>query len=321
LDPFQAALLAWSDTALRDLPWRHTRDPWAVLVSEVMLAQTQVARVVPKWQAFVRRWPDPKACAQAPVAQVIAAWSGLGYNRRAVSLHRAATIITVRHDGCVPDDLAALTSLPGVGPYTGRAVLAFAFERPVGVVDTNAARVLARAATGRPLTLTEAQHEADHLVPPGRAWAWNQAMLDLGATLCRARHPACHRCPLGAGAPASSLCHWARRGGPDPASGSAGATRPQSTFAGSDRQGRGRLLATLTAPGGRGITPDLLAPAAGWPNDPARAAAAARRLVEDGLAELRPDGSLGLPGQSGVRHTDGSAPFRVDRLAPSAGGE
>jgi A/G-specific adenine glycosylase len=321
LSAFQAALLAWSDAALRDLPWRHTRDPWAVLVSEVMLAQTQVARVVPKWQTFVRRWPDPRACARAPVAQVIAAWAGLGYNRRAVSLHRAATIITLRHEGRVPDSLAALTSLPGVGPYTARAVLAFAFEQSVGVVDTNAARVLARAATGRTLTSTEAQQEADHLVPPGRAWAWNQAMLDLGATLCRSRRPTCHACPLGADGPASGLCHWAQRGGPDPASGSAGTSRPQSTFVGSDRQGRGRLLATLTGPGCHRIGPDLLAIAAGWPHDLPRAGAAARGLVDDGLAEMLPDGSLCLPGHSGVGHTDGSAPFCVDRLSPIAGGE
>jgi A/G-specific adenine glycosylase len=304
----QAAVLAWGEATRRDLPWRRTRDPWAVLVSEFMLAQTQVVRVVPKWEAFVARWPNPPSCAGAPLADVIAAWAGLGYNRRAVWLHRSAVIISERPGGRLPSDLTGLTALPGVGEYTARAVLAFSFEQPVGVVETNTARVLARAATGRTLSRAEAQLEADRLVPAGQAWAWNQAMLDLGATLCTSRRPACGECPLGKGAPNSRLCRWARSGGPDPAVGSAGTSRAQSPFAGSDRQGRGRLLARLTAAGAGvvdggerrlpiAISPDDLASAAGWPHDRQRALTAAMSLVHDGLAAMAADGTLRLPDQ------------------------
>jgi A/G-specific adenine glycosylase len=288
----QADILRWGEEARRDLPWRHTRDPWAVLVSEVMLAQTQAARVVPKWEAFMARWPDPVACAGAPVGAVIAAWTGLGYNRRAVYLHRTAGVIAQQHDGRVPSDLAGLIALPGVGPYTARAVLTFAFEQPVGVVDTNAARVLARAAAGRTLTSCEAQDLADRSVPSGGGWAWNQAMLDLGATVCTARRPACHACPLGPHRRSPAVCTWAVAGGPDPAVGSAGTSRPQSSFAGSDRQGRGRILAALIA---GSLGPEAIARAAGWPDETARAMAAARSLVQDGLAVSSPDGSLRLP--------------------------
>jgi A/G-specific adenine glycosylase len=299
----RAAVLAWVELAGRDLPWRHTRDPWAVLVSEVMLAQTQVARVGPKWEAFMARWPDPAACAAAPLAQVIAAWTGLGYNRRAVYLHRAAGDICGRHGGSVPSDLAALMALPGVGPYTARAVLAFAFEQPVGVVDTNAARVLARAVEGRPLALREAQALADGLVPPAAGWVWNQAMLDLGAVACRARRPLCGSCPLGprlsdpAGA---GLCAWARAGGPDPAAGSAATSRPQAAFSGSDRQGRGRILASLIVgrpqpAGGRRLDPEAIAAAAGWADNPRRAMVVAQTLIDDGLVVGDADGSIRLP--------------------------
>jgi A/G-specific adenine glycosylase len=296
----QTAVLQWAAQAGRDLPWRRTRDPWAVLVSEVMLAQTQAARVIPRWQEFMARWPTAGSCARAPVAAVIAAWSGLGYNRRAVLLHRAAGLISIQPGGAVPADLAALTALPGVGPYTARAVLAFAYDQQVGVVDTNTARVLARAVAGRALSPAEAQSQADSLVPPGRAWAWNQALLDLGATVCTARRPSCGACPLGVGAPGRQLCRWARSGATgDPAVGSAGTSRPQSRFEGSNRQGRGRLLAALAgAPAGSSfrISAAALPGAAGWPDDPERALDAARRLVEDGLAQMAPDGTLSLPG-------------------------
>jgi A/G-specific adenine glycosylase len=337
------AVLEWAEAAGRDLPWRRTRDPWAVLVSEVMLAQTQVARVIPKWEAFLARWPTAGSCAGAPLGEVIAAWSGLGYNRRAVQLHRAAVEISRRFGGSVPADLAALLSLPGVGAYTGRAVLAFAFERPVGVVETNTARVLARAVAGRPLSPSEAQTQADSLVPPDRAWAWNQALLDLGATVCTTRRPACPTCPLGSTAGGSRICRWARSPGQeDPARGSAGTSGAQARFEGSNRQGRGRLLAALAAddgaksaramstgtgsngePGTREIPPAGLAAAAGWPHDPARALEAALGLVRDGLAELAPDGTLRLArsaDRSGIRHTDALTQIGVDRLrTPSRG--
>jgi A/G-specific adenine glycosylase len=265
-------------------------------VSEIMLAQTQVGRVIPKWQAFLDRWPTPAACAGAPIAAVIGVWSGLGYNRRAVFLHRAAIAIVHRHQGVVPADRTALEALPGVGAYTARAVLVFAFEQPAGVVETNTARVLARAVAGSRLNRSAVQDLADRMVPPDAAWAWawNQALLDLGATVCSARRPSCATCPLGRHR--SGLCAWERDGGPDPAAGSAGTSRPQSTFAGSDREGRGRLLAHLAADGcGAPLAPDAIGAVAGWPDQPARVARAVQTLVEDGLVVVGPDGAVGLP--------------------------
>ena len=285
--PFQAAVAGWGDRSRRDLPWRRTRDPWGVLVSELMLQQTQVARIVLRWQEFLDRFPSPSACAAAPVGDVVRAWEGLGYNRRAVNLHRAAGAIVERHGGALPADLDALLALPGVGPYTARAVLAFAFEADVGVVETNSARVLARASAGRPLTAAQAQAQADALVPAGRGWAWNQAMLDLGATVCTLRSPSCDRCP------AVRACAWAAAGRPppDPAWGTAGVGGRQPVFAGSDRQGRGRLVDALR----RGPVPLAdLASAAGWPADPARACRVAASLEADGLAH-QVDGTLRLP--------------------------
>lgn len=283
----QDSLTAWAEGARRDLPWRRTRDPWAVLVSELMLQQTQVTRVVPRYQAFLSRFPTPAVTAASPVADVVRAWAGLGYNRRAVNLHRAAGEIVRRHGGELPVTLAELVSLPGVGPYTARAVLAFAFEADVGVVEVNSARVLARAAAGRPLSAAEAQVLADSLVPEGNGWAWNQAMLDLGATVCTKSAPRCDACPL------VGCCAWAAAGGSgaDPALGSAGAGSRQSTFAGSDRQGRGRLVDALRV----GPVPLLaLAGPAGWPEDPERAARVAAGLVADGLA-VADGGMLRLP--------------------------
>jgi A/G-specific adenine glycosylase len=265
----------------RDLPWRATRDPWAVLVSEVMLQQTQVSRVVPRWHSFLARFPDPASCAAAPAGDVIAEWVGLGYNRRAVQLHRAAVAIVSQHGGQPPSTLAALQALPGIGPYTARAVLAFAFEADVAVVDTNVARVLARAVVGRPVGRSEAQAVADSLGAPGQSWRWNQAMLDLGAGHCTAGAPVCAGCPL-----AAAHCTWARTGyvAPDPAVGSAGVSGRQSAFVGSDRQGRGRLVRALR----EGPVPVArLAEAAGWPFDQAaRGARVGASLVADGLAVL-----------------------------------
>jgi A/G-specific adenine glycosylase len=280
-------LLAWSERTRRDLPWRRTRDPWAILVSELMLQQTQVARVEPKFHAFLDRLPTARACADAGVGEVVRLWAGLGYNRRAVNLHRCSVIVTEQHDGVLPDQLDALLALPGIGPYTARAVLAFAFERDAGVLDTNAARVLARLG-GRPLKPREAQAAADAAVPRGRGWVWNQAMLDLGATICTARSPACGECPV------TAHCAWHADGhpAPDPAIGSAGVSGKQSRFEGSDRQGRGRLVEVLRAQGAIDL-PDLAA-SAGWPDDAPRAHVAATSLVRDGLAAWHGD-TLTLP--------------------------
>jgi A/G-specific adenine glycosylase len=286
LGALRSAVLAGAARWWRDLPWRHTRDPWRVLVSEVMLQQTQAPRVVEPYLAYVARFPTPTACARAGQAASVRAWSGLGYNRRAVALHRAATVIDERHGGRVPDDLDALLALPGVGEYTARAVLAFAFERHVGVVDTNVARLLARAVAGRSLRATEAQQLADRLVPAAESWRFNQALFDLGAQVCTSQRPSCPDCPL------RQRCRWALGGWvePDPARASAGTTRRQAPFAGSDRQGRGRLVAALC----RGaVAAGDVAAAAGWPADPARASAVADALAKEGLAVWR-DGDLCL---------------------------
>ena len=274
----QQALLSWSARTRRDLPWRNTRDPWAILVSELMLQQTQVPRVVPKYRLFLDRFPSARACASAAVADVVREWAGLGYNRRAVNLHRAAVAVVDRHAGDLPDDLDALLALPGVGPYTARAVLTFAFGRDVGVVESNTGRVLARVA-GRPLSQSEAQAFADGLVPARHGWEWNQAMIDLGATVCLRRAPRCGECPV------SAHCRW--HGGLDPAA----PAHRQSTFTGSDRQGRGRLVdAMRTAP----VPLDRIPDAAGRPDDAARAYRVADTLVADGLA-IELDGTLRLP--------------------------
>jgi A/G-specific adenine glycosylase len=280
--PLAGALLGWSEQSRRDLPWRRTRDPWAVLVSELMLQQTQVARVVRIYPGFMARFPEPASCARAPAGAVIEAWSGLGYNRRALNLHRIATTVVDRHGGQLPDTIEGLMALPGVGPYTARAVSVFAFEAECGVVDTNAWRVLARAVAGSRLSGRDAQALADGMVPPGRAWAWNQAVLDLGATVCVSGRPRCGDCPV------ARHCRWHTEGGPDPA---AGSSRPQPAFDGSDRQGRGRLVQALR----RGpVSLDSVATAAGWPHDRLRAERVAAALVAEGLA-IEVDRCLSLP--------------------------
>ena len=246
-----------------------------MLVSELMLQQTQVARVVPKYSAFLAAFPTPAVCAAAPAGDVVRAWAGLGYNRRALNLHRCAVAVVERHGGSLPSTLAELLVLPGIGPYTARAVLAFAFGEDVGVIDVNARRVLARAFASFD------QSSADALVPPGCGWAWNSAVLDLGATICTSRAPKCGRCPMAA------ECAWRAAGGEDPFVPSA----RQSTFEGSDRQGRGRLVDALRL----GPVPlGDLAAVMGWPDDRDRAARVADTLVGEGLAVL--DGtSLCLP--------------------------
>jgi A/G-specific adenine glycosylase len=208
---------------------------------------------------------------------VVRIWSGLGYNRRALNLHRAAQAIVDRHGGAMPDDEGALRALPGVGPYTARAVLAFAFEADVAPVDTNVVRVLARCVAGTAVTLPQVQSLADRLVPIGRAWEFNQAMFDLGATVCGAARPACDRCPM------RRQCRWRKQGqaAADPWRASP-SVRPQSAFVGSDRQGRGRLLHALRQ---GAVIRSALAMACGWPDDPSRAERITTALVAEGFAE------------------------------------
>ena len=266
-----ADVLAWGVPRLRDLPWRRTRDPWAVLVSEVMLQQTQVTRVIPRWESFLVRFPTTAACAAAPLADVLREWQGLGYPRRARNLH--ATAQRVEDLGGFPRDLAGLVALPGVGRYTARALLAFAFELDAAVVDTNIARVYARV-RGERLTAGGVQTAADEACPTGDAWVWNQCLMDLGAVLCRPTQPRCGECPLAA------RCAWVRTGGPDPAVGSAGVSRRQARFEGSDRQARGRLMKALSA---GAVTRSEVASV--MQRDEARATRLLAALVDEGMCQ------------------------------------
>jgi A/G-specific adenine glycosylase len=286
LTPLQEALLAWFGDEGRDLPWRRSRDPWAILVSETMLQQTQVPRVVPRFLSFMERWGTPLDCAQASRADIVRSWDGLGFNRRALLLHDAARRIADEHDGVVPRTYEQIVALPGVGPYTAKAVLAFAYEDDHGVLDTNVARVLARAVANRMLRRTEAQQLADSLVPSGRAWAWNQAMLDVGARHCKKTRIDCTTCPL------VTHCAWRSSGSAvDPAIGTAGASVKQSDFHTSDRKGRGRLISALR----KGpVSIDQIDVVMGWQGDIERATRVVRGLIEEGFVVQMHDGVLAL---------------------------
>ena len=224
-----AKLLEWYAANARDLPWRRTRDPYAILVAEIMLQQTQVDRVIPKWQAWLERFPTLVDLARASRADAIRAWQGLGYNLRAVRLHAIASQVAAEYGGELPREVGALRRLKGIGRYTAGAVACFAYDQPVAMVDTNVRRVLSRV-FGWPPSAVEAQ--ADGVVPPADAYAWNQALMDLGATLCRARQPLCLVCPL------VGDC-----GGPRAPESSARSTAGQ--FNGSRRYHRGRIIQSL----------------------------------------------------------------------------
>ena len=186
----RGALLDWFAGHGRDLPWRHTRDPYKVMVSEIMLQQTQVDRVMPKYQAFLEIFPGLAALAAAPTAEVIRAWTGLGYNRRAVNMQRAARAVLDVHNGQFPRDMAELLKLPGIGPYTAGAIACFAFEQDVAFMDTNIRRVVQRLFAGpeesAPTGEARLLQIAREAVPPGQGWFWNQAIMELGALICTA---------------------------------------------------------------------------------------------------------------------------------------
>ena len=243
-----------------------------------MLQQTQAVRVVAHYERFVAAFPTPGRCAAAGPGEVVRQWSGLGYNRRALNLQRAAVAIVDEHGGTVPTGDAALRALPGVGAYPARAVLAQAFGEDVAAVDTNGVRVLARCVAGAPLTVRQATTLADGLVPAGETWAFTQSLFDLGATVCVARSPRCAECPV------RRLCRWRRHGGPvtssDPWRASPTARR-QSPFAGSERQGRGRLVEALRQ---GAVRRRAVARACGWPDDQERARRVADALVAEGFA-------------------------------------
>lgn len=295
-------VLAWFDAHRRDLPWRaDARTPWSVLVSEVMLQQTPVSRVLPVWRDWQHRWPGPAELAAAGHDEVLRAWGRLGYPRRALRLHACAVAVVERHGGVVPDDEAALLALPGVGEYTAAAVLAFAFGRRAVVLDTNVRRVLARAIDAAALPaphLTAAERaRAEALVPADDETSarWNAAVMELGALVCTARSPACVACPI------ADRCAWLAEGSPPDA---LAATRRRQPWHGTDRQARGAVMALLRdAPTGA-TTPEALART--WPDAVQRERVVAG-LVADGLAE--PDGGgLRLPRGSRAAAVPASGP-------------
>jgi A/G-specific adenine glycosylase len=273
-----AAAIDWFDEHARDLPWREPGvGAWAILVSEVMLQQTPVTRVLPAWRDWLDRWPTPVDLAADPPAEAIRMWGRLGYPRRALRLHECAVALVERHGGRVPDDLEQLLALPGVGAYTARAVAAFAYGQRQPVVDTNVRRLVARAVAGAPdagpsTTPADLVAVAELLpVEPARAARASAAFMELGALVCVARNPRCPRCPL------ASACAWRRAGAPA----SGGPTRRPQQYAGTDRQVRGLLMAVLresTGPVPRDRL-DLV-----WADDAQRARALAG-LVADGLVE------------------------------------
>jgi A/G-specific adenine glycosylase len=240
--PFAAtdAILAWYDATGRLLAFRSTADPYAVLVSELMAQQTQAARAAEAWTRWMTRWPTVSSLAAAPVSDVLRAWQGLGYNRRALNLHRAARAIVERHGGMVPSSVDELEALPGVGPYTARAVAAIAFRVPVAAVDTNVRRVLGRIAAGGPDAFPGAslQRLANALVPRDRPDAWTHALMDVGARLCRPARPRCADCP------AIAWCRYAA--GERPVLGEAAdrraSRRREPAFPSTNRWLRGRIL-------------------------------------------------------------------------------
>ncbi len=276
----------WYAGAARDLPWRRPgTTPYAVLVSEVMLQQTQVSRVVPAYDAWLARWPDAAALAAAEPGEAVRSWGRLGYPRRALRLHAAAVAVVARYGGQLPTTVPELLELPGVGDYTARAVAAFALRQRHPVVDTNVRRVLARvvegvadaAVTRRDLALVESLLPAD-----GEAAATaSAALMELGAVVCTARTPSCAACPV------AGRCAWLAAGRPPL---DAAVRRPQG-YAGTDRQVRGRLLALLRDSAGP-VAAGLLEQV--W-DEPVQRGRALASLVVDGLVDLLPDGTYALP--------------------------
>ena len=323
---FAEPVLAWYARNARDLPWRAPdATPWAVLVSEIMLQQTPVARVLPEYLGWMTRWPTPAALAAEPAGEAIRQWGRLGYPRRALRLHETATILVARYGGSVPAELDALRALPGIGSYTAAAVASFAFGQRHAVLDTNVRRVLARLAAGQPWaggssSASVAERRlAESLLPaePTVAARWSVAVMELGALVCTAASPRCGDCPV------ARECAWLAAGRPAPPAGTAGAAgatravgavgsagaveaagaigaagavgvgrRRTQKYDGTDRQCRGRLLAVLR---------DCAGPVPGSQLEAAWADQLQRHraldgLVADGLVDPLPDGRFALPG-------------------------
>jgi A/G-specific adenine glycosylase len=274
-------VLAWYAGAARDLPWRRPgTSPWAVMVSEFMLQQTSVARVLPVYETWLERWPTPAALAAEPSGEAVRAWGRLGYPRRALRLHACAVAITEQHGGEVPDTYDELRALPGVGDYTAAAIASFAYGRSHAVLDTNVRRVLGRALSAAefpPAAVTRAERDlATSLVPAESPELWAVAVMELGALVCTAANPRCEQCPI------HGRCEWRQRGKPP----YDGPPRRTQTYAGTDRQCRGRLLAVLRD--SHTVVPQSRLDAA-WPDESQRARALAG-LVTDGLVVVRPGG-------------------------------
>lgn len=279
-----AGLRSWFAAVRRDLPWRRpAAGPWGVLVSEIMLQQTPVRRVLPVYEQWMTRWPTPAHLAAEPAGEAVRAWGRLGYPRRALRLHAAARAIVAEHSGRVPDDVAALLALPGVGAYTARAVAAFAHGQRHAVIDTNVRRVVTRWRAGRADAASMPLATVEALLPvqEDAAVEVSAALMELGALVCTARSPRCPECPFG------DSCAWVALGRPAQAP-----VRRTQGYEGTDRQVRGRMLALLresAAPVARIVLLDVCA-------DPAQAERALAGLLADGLVEGYGVDLLGLPG-------------------------
>ncbi|MGP9537430.1 A/G-specific adenine glycosylase [Brachybacterium sp. AOP43-C2-M15] len=282
------AVITWFGDQGRDLPWRHTgATAWSILVSEVMLQQTPVVRVLPRWKDWMEHWPTPADLADAPTAEVLRRWDRLGYPRRALRLQECARAIVREHGGRVPRGEVALRALPGIGEYTAAAVTAFAHHERAVVVDTNIRRVLARSLRGDALpdrSYSAAERDLAARSLPAqrpRSVAWNQAVMELGALVCTARSPRCEECPLADGG-----CAWVAAGRPAAAEGA----RRRQAFEGTDRQMRGQIMALLREDGAASDAAMLTLD----PEDAERVRRCATTLVEDGLA-VREGAGLRLP--------------------------
>jgi len=285
------AMTAWFTEVARPLPWRAPgTSAWGVLMSEVMLQQTPVARVAPVWAQWVQRWPSPAGMAASSQAEVLRAWGKLGYPRRALRLHACATAIAAEHGGVVPADVDTLLSLPGIGAYTARALACFAYGQRVPVVDTNVRRVVARAVHGAAevgaVSIARDLADVEQLLPADvpSAAVFSAALMELGATVCTARAPDCPRCPL------RQECRWVRTGKP------AGTEqrKPAQRYAGTDRRVRGLLLGVLRdnpAPVDRSHL-DIV-----WTVDPTQRDRALDSLLTDGLVEQTQSGLFALAGE------------------------
>ena len=264
IERVRAGLLAWFAENRRDLPWRQTRDPYRIMISEVMLQQTQVDRVIPYYNAWLDRFPTVAALATAPTAEVIRIWAGLGYNRRAVNLQRAAKFVVEHLAGAFPTDVEALRALPGIGPYTAGAIACFAFERDVAFLDTNMRRTLHRIFFGVDVPAQSASERelldvADEVLPEGQGWVWNQALIEFGALHCTARRPACVVCPVQTECRAFPEIQSAIARLP-----SGSRRKQEAPFSGSSRYYRGRVINILRdldeAAGGADIDLPTLGP-------------------------------------------------------------